>query len=72
MIPLPFNAHPNKLAAKVRNSFGRNPPFCSFVSFSIISLIPFTSSPDSSNDLTIFSIPSISSFEIIFVTIPDP
>ena len=55
----------NKLAANVPNSVGRNPLFYSFVSFLIVSLIPFTSNPDSSTDLTIFLITLISSFEII-------
>ena len=52
----PVNALPNKLAANVPNSIGRNPPFCSFVSLLIISLIPFTSYRDFSSDLTIFII----------------
>ena len=54
-----------KLAANVPSGVGRNLPFCSFVSFLIISLIPFTINPHSSSDLTIFIISSISSFEII-------
>ena len=48
-----------------------NPLFCSFVSFLIVSLIPFISNPDSSRDLTVL-ISSISSFEITNAVIPDP
>ena len=49
-----------------------NPLFCSFVSFLIVSLIPFISNPDSSRDLTVLIISSISSFEITNAVIPDP
>ena len=70
---LPVNALPNKLVANVPNIVGRNPPFYPFVSFLIVSLIPFTSNPDSSNDLTIFIISSLSSFKFINVDVrPDP
>ena len=65
--PLPVNALPNILAVNVPNSILKNLPFCYFVSFLIVSLIPFTSNPDSSSDLTILIIFSISSFEIITV-----
>ena len=40
--------------------------------FSIVSPITFVSNPDSSSDLTIFIIFSISSFEIIAAVVPDP
>ena len=50
----------------------RNPSFCSFTSFLIVSLKPFINKPDSSSDLTILMISFISSFEIISVVIPDP
>ena len=50
--PFPVNALPNKLAANVPNSIGRNPCFCYFVSFLIVLVIPFTINPDSSSDLT--------------------
>ena len=63
--PLPDNEFPNILAANVPNNVGRNPPFCSFASFLILSLIPFINYPDSLCDLIIFIISSISSFEII-------
>ena len=60
---------PNKLAAKMRNNIPRNPPFCYFVSFIIVSLRPFINKPDSSSDLTIFMISFISSLEIINVMV---
>ena len=50
------NAFPNILAANVPNNIGRNSPFCSFFSFLIVSLISFTSNPDSSSDLSIKSL----------------
>ena len=50
----------------------RNPPFCSFASFLIVSLTPFINKPDSLRDLTIFMISSISLFEIIYVIVPEP
>ena len=63
--PLLVNALSNILAANIRHNIGRNFHFCYFVSFLIALLILFTSNPDSSNDLIISIIPSISSFEII-------
>ena len=54
--PLPLNALPNTLAANVANNIGGNTPFCSFVSFLIVSLIYFTSNPNSLSDLTILII----------------
>ena len=65
------NALPNTLAANVPN-IGRNPLFCSFVSFLIVSLIPFTNNLDYTSDLTTFIISTISSFEIINTAVPDP
>ena len=65
LTPLLVNALSNILAANIRHNIGRNFHFCYFVSFLIASLILFTSNPDSSNDLIISIIPSISSFEII-------
>ena len=70
--PFPVNALPNILAANVPNNIGRSPPFYSFASFLIISLILFISNHDSSSDLTIFIISSTSSFEIINYVVPDP
>ena len=43
------NISPNKLAPNVPNSILRNPPFCSFASFLIVSL--FNNIPKSSRDL---------------------
>ena len=63
--PLLVNALSNILAANVRHNIGRNFLFCYFVSFLIASLIPFTSTPDSSSNLIISIIPNISSFETI-------
>ena len=67
---LSVNVLPNMLAANVPNKIELNPPFCSFGSFLIDSLTPFISNHDSSSDLTIFIISSISSLEII--NVPDP
>ena len=69
---LPVNRFPNKLAPILPNNKLRNPPFCLFASFLIVSLTPFINEPDSSRDLTNFMIPFISSFEIINVVVPDP
>ena len=69
--PLLLNALPNTLAANVPN-IGRNPLVCSFVSFLIVSLIPFTNNLDYTSDLTTFIISTISSFEIINAVVPDP
>ena len=60
------------ISTNVPNSIGKNPLFCSFASFLIVSLIPFTSNHDFSRDLTIFLISSISSFEIAKAVVPDP
>ena len=70
----PVNAFPNILAANVPHSIGKSPTLHSFVSFSIFSLIPFISNPDSdsSSDLTIFIVSSVSSFETINAVVPDP
>ena len=46
--PFPINTLSIKLAANVSNITGRNPPFCSFASLLIVSLIPFISNLDSS------------------------
>ena len=72
IFPCPFNVFPNVLAANVLNNTGRNLPFCSFASFLSFSLIAFISYPDSSNNLTVFIICFISSFEIINAVVPDP
>ena len=70
--PLPANRFPNKLAPKVPSNIPRNPSFCSFASFLIVSMTPFINKPESSRDLTIFMISSISLLEIIKVVKPDP
>ena len=62
---VPDNGFPNKIAPRVPNYKPRNPPFCFFVSFSIVSSIV------SSRDLIIFMISLIYLFEIISVFIPD-
>ena len=48
--PFSANAPLNKLAANLPNTIGKNPPFCYFASFLIVSLIPLLNNPDSSND----------------------
>ena len=68
----PVNALPNKLAANVPNKIERSLPFCYFVSFLIVSLILCISNPDSSSDVTIFIISSISLFQIINAVVPNP
>ena len=62
--PLLVNALPNTLAANLPNNTGRNPLFCYFVLFLIVSLTHFTSNLDSSCDVTIFIISTISSIGI--------
>ena len=50
----------------------RNPLLISLALFLFVSLIPCISKPDSLRDLVIFMMTSISSFESINATIPDP
>ena len=50
------NGLPNILAANFPNNIGRNPPFYSFTSFLIVSLIAFSNNPVSSSDWTFFII----------------
>ena len=66
--PLTVNKEPNKLAPTVPINNPRNPGFCYFASFLIVSVTLFINKPDSSSDLTIFII-FIFSFEIISVVI---
>ena len=66
IVPLPVRRL-NKLTTNVPNSILRNPPFCSFSSFLIVSLTPFFNNPNSSRDLTI-----LTSLEIIKVAKPEP
>ena len=64
---------PSRLAPNVPNSTLRNPPFCSFASFLIVSLTPSNNHTESSRDLAIFKMSFISSFEIIKIVLwPDP
>ena len=60
------------LANNVPNNMPRNPTFYSFVSFSIVSLIPFINKLASSRDLIIIMRSFISSFVIISLVLPDP
>ena len=69
--PLTVNIYPNKLAPDLLNIIPRSSPFCYFALFLIILLIPFINQPDSSRDLTIFMISSISLSEIINAVMPD-
>ena len=71
-MPLPANRFPNKLAFKMPNNILKNPPFCYFASFLIVSLMSFINNPYFSRDLIIFMIPFISSLEIINVVLQDP
>ena len=41
IVPLPVDKHPHKLAPKMPSNIPRNPPFCSFALFLIVSLVPF-------------------------------
>ena len=69
--PLPVNRFPNKVAPKVPINILRNPPFCSFASFLIVSLTYFINKHYSLRDLTTFMISFISSLEIINGVVPD-
>ena len=64
-IPVPANIFPTKLAPNVPYNILRNPPFCSFALFSFFSLTPYKNKSESSRDLTILIMSSISSFDII-------
>ena len=72
IIPLPVNRFSNKLAPKVPNNIPKNPPFCSFALFLIVSLTPFINKAESLRGLTIFMIAFISSLEMIKVVNADP
>ena len=52
--PFPDNKFPNNDAPKVPNNIDKNPPFCSLVSFSIISVTHFNKILESSSFLIIF------------------
>ena len=74
MTVLPANIFPSKVALRVAANIPENLPFCCYTSFSIVSLTPFISKPDSSRDLTVFMISFKSSFENANgnVALPDP
>ena len=69
MVSLRFT---NKPAPKVPNNIPKNPSFWSFVSFSIVLVIPFNKKIESSRAWTVFIMSFISSFEIIKVVVPEP
>ena len=48
-IPFPANKFSNKLAPKVPYNILKNPPFCSFVSFLIVLVTPFSKILESSS-----------------------
>ena len=56
---------PSKLAFRIPNNISKNPLFCSFVSFSIVLVIPFHEMLESSKIWAVFVMPIVSSFEII-------
>ena len=51
ILPLPVNRFPNILAPNVPSNILRNPHFCSFASFLIVSLKPFINKSDLLRDL---------------------
>ena len=59
---LPDYKFSSRLAPRVPNSILRYPPLCSFVSFSTVLVTPFSNSPESLRDLTIFRMYFIFSF----------
>ena len=71
ILGFPANISPITLAAKITNILVRNPSFCYFASFLIVSLTVFISKPDSSSNLTFFMILSISLFQISSAVVPD-
>ena len=60
--PLPANIFINTFAPNVPNNILRSPPFSSLDSFLIVLLTPFNNIPESSRDLTILKMSSLSSF----------
>ena len=64
---LPVNIVSSKLALEVSNSIPRNPPFCCYASFLIVSQTPFINKPDFSSDFTFFIISFILSIKVIIV-----
>ena len=71
-IPFPANKFPNKLPTKLPYNMLKNLRFCSFVSFLIVLVIPFSKMLESSRAGTILLMSFISSFEIIKIVAPEP
>ena len=67
--PLSANIFPNKLVSNVPNNILRNPPFCPFASFLIVSVTPSNNNQESSRDLINLKRFCMSSFEIIKVVL---
>ena len=70
-MPLPVIRFLNELGPKLLNKIPRNPLFCSFASFLIVSLTLFINKPESSRDVTTFMISYIYSVEIIKIINPE-
>ena len=70
LIPLPVNRFHNKQAPSLPKNMPKNPTFCFFASFSVVSLTTFINKAASSWDLIIFMISFTSPFEIISVVMP--
>ena len=71
IVPFSLKRFPNERAPKFPNNIPRNPSFCYFASFLIISFTIFINNPNSLRDSTIFILSFISSLEIINVIKPD-
>ena len=71
-MPLLVNRFPNKLAPNVAHNILRNPPFCRFASFLIVSLTHFINKLDYSRDLITFIMSFISLLESVYVILPHP
>ena len=67
---MPAEILPNKIKPIASNEILRNTLICSIASLLIVLLAPFNNNPESSRDLTILIMSSISSFDIISVVVP--
>ena len=67
---MPANIFPKTFSPKLPSKITRISPFCSFASFSIVSLSDYNIK-HKTGDLTILICP-ISAFEIINVVVPEP
>ena len=67
--PLQAKIFPNKLVPNVSSNILRNHPFCSLASFWSFWLTLSNNKPESSRDLTILIMSSVSSFDIISVAL---